>query len=102
MKMMQRQITRSSHGTPRAIAFQKQGMDTNPLDELILSMVTPHWQKVAMLISKVILDPGFESGDLDVDFEIVASRIEELIARGRLAVQGDAAQWRYCEVRVNF
>jgi len=55
-----------------------------------------------MLISKVILDPGFESGDLDVDFEIVASRIEELIAGGRLAVQGDAAQWRYCEVRVNF
>ena len=98
MTMIERPTTRSAYGAAGE-SFPETDMDTNPLDDLILSMVTSHWQKVARLISKVILDPGFESGELDVDFEIVASRIEELIASGRLIVQGDAAQWRYCEVR---
>jgi Protein of unknown function len=69
------------------------------LDDLILSIASTHWQKVAMIISKVTRDDRFSCENSDDEFDSVAARITYLVAEGRLESQGDISQWRFSEVR---
>jgi hypothetical protein len=76
-------------------------MNASDLDNLILSIAASHWQKVAMLIFKVTQADSFSAIESDDEFEVVASRIKQLVADGKLAAEGDLSQWRNSEVRLN-
>jgi hypothetical protein len=76
-------------------------MTSNELDELILSVALPYWQKLAMIIAKVTRDERFSMDDSDEEFDFVANRIAHLVADGRLESQGDISLWRFSEVRLN-
>jgi hypothetical protein len=67
------------------------------IDEFILTLVTPRWQKVAMVIAKVLRmsdDKGIETTD-----DAIAERIGALCVEGRLEFQGDISNWRHSELR---
>jgi hypothetical protein len=76
-------------------------MNTIDLDNLILSLAASRWQKVAMLIVKVTRADSFSALESDDEFEVVVSRIKQLVADGELAAEGDLSQWRNSEVRLN-
>jgi len=68
------------------------------LDELILSVVTPRWQKVAMVIAKALRisgNKGFKTSD-----SALAARISALCMEGRLESEGNLSKWRRSEVRL--
>ena len=69
-----------------------------PLDELILSVVKPNWQKVAMVLGKALRLS--ESRGLETSYAALASRISVLCVDGRLESQGNLSKWRYSEVRL--
>jgi hypothetical protein len=75
-------------------------MTSSELDNLILSIALPYWQKVAMIIGKVTRDERFLLDNSDEEFNVVADRIAQLVAEGRLESQGDISQWRFSEVRI--
>jgi Protein of unknown function len=68
------------------------------IDELIISLITPNWQKVAMVIAKALRlseDRGLEIGD-----HALAARIDALCTEGRVESQGNLSNWRHSEVRL--
>jgi hypothetical protein len=65
------------------------------LDVLILSLATDQWQKVAMMMGRV-LQTHTES---NMSADAIAARIEALVQAGRLQGQGDLSSWRHSEVR---
>jgi hypothetical protein len=68
------------------------------LDELILTVVTRKWQKVALVIiraSHVSANSGFKTSDGEL-----AARIEVLYKDGRLESLGNLSNWRRSEVRL--
>jgi hypothetical protein len=68
------------------------------LDELILTVAKPKWQKVAMVIikaRKMAEQANFKASD-----GALASRISALCTDGRLESQGNLSRWRYSEVRL--
>ena len=73
-------------------------MTSAELEDLILSTASPHWQKVAMIIALVARDQRYSGNDDDL--APIAERIGHLVARGRLAAQGDVSNWRHSEVRL--
>jgi predicted transcriptional regulator len=70
------------------------------IDDAILAVVLPRWQKVAMIIGKVSERLGGFSTDGDVQHHLYAERIEALVREGRLIAQGNITKWRYSEVRL--
>jgi hypothetical protein len=72
---------------------------TNDLiDELIMSLITPNWQKVAMVIAKALRLS--EDKKMDISDHVLAARISALCAQDRLESQGDLSNWRHSEVRL--
>lgn len=74
---------------------------SDELDDAILSVCTPRFQKVARVIVTSLEASGIpvsaQGGD---DAERAALRIQELIQAGRVEVLGNAKQWRHSEVRL--
>jgi hypothetical protein len=69
-----------------------------PLDDLILAVVKPNWQKVAMVLGKVRRLSG--SRGLEISYDAFAARIIALCVEGRLESQGNVSKWRRGEVRL--
>ncbi|GJE56142.1 MULTISPECIES: DUF3658 domain-containing protein [Methylobacterium] len=64
------------------------------IDDLIEMVATAHWQKVAMVVGRIMgIRPGF------VD-EALAERVRALVDRGVLEAQGDLSNMRHSEVRL--
>jgi hypothetical protein len=77
-------------------------MNDDAIDQAILSALSAaggRWRKVAMVINRVADDMGKDSHDEDECYDLVARRIEALVADGRLVAQGDIKKWRFSEVR---
>ncbi|WP_043880243.1 MULTISPECIES: DUF3658 domain-containing protein [Azorhizobium] len=68
------------------------------MDDLILASCHDRWQKVAMVIVKVMEKTG-ELGERGAEAAI-ATRIEALADAGRLAAAGDLKDWRHSEIRL--
>jgi Protein of unknown function len=68
------------------------------LDELILTVAKPSWQKVAMVIVKA--QKMAEKANFKTSDGALASRISALCTDGRLELQGNLSRWRYSEVRL--
>lgn len=69
-----------------------------PLDDLILAVVKPNWQKVAMVLGKA--RRLSESRGLESSYDALAARIAALCMEGRLESQGNVSKWRRGEVRL--
>ena len=65
------------------------------IDKLILAVCTPRWQKVAMVISRLLLDFRVAA-----PAEEVGARISRLVDSGQLEAQGDVSLFRHSEVRL--
>lgn len=68
------------------------------LDEIILSVVSPDWKKMAFLIWEMSslaseLDP-------EIDRETLVARVRILIESNQLEYRGDPLDWRSYEVRL--
>lgn len=70
----------------------------NGLEALILSLVGEHWQKVAMVIAKV-LDAENKVSKKNTP-EATATKIKDLVRSGQLEGRGDLSEWRHSEVRI--
>jgi hypothetical protein len=70
------------------------------IDDAILAVALPRWQKVAMIISKTSQSLGTFSTDGEEQYHSYAERIETLVREGRLIAQGDITNWRFSEVRL--
>ena len=69
----------------------------NDIDHVVLSLAKDRWRKVAMIIaqSEALLGEMTER-----DCNVVAERIEALVAAGKLEAQGNLKRWRWSEVRL--
>lgn len=70
-----------------------------PLDDLILSVVKPNWQKVAMVLVKA--RRLSESRGFEISYDALAVRITALCMEGRLEAQGNLSKWRRSEVQLS-
>jgi len=68
------------------------------LDAVIFSMLTPRFQKTAMVIAKAM--ERCDECTLPVNGEILGARIQALAESDRLKSVGDLRQWRHSEVRL--
>jgi len=73
-------------------------MDKSKLDEMILATAKPRWQKIAMIIAKLMNKPEFQL--LEDPAEYIAERIYFLVQTKKLESQGDIKNWRHSEVRL--
>ncbi len=68
-------------------------MTESEADDQLISAISSVWQKVAMVIGKVLsVSPDAEGANL-------AARIEKLVAAGRVELRGDLGNWRTSELR---
>jgi Protein of unknown function len=72
-------------------------MNSAEVDQAILAEADANWQKVAMLISRVIDALALEVTDEHAT--LVATRVEALVTDGRLVAQGNLHNWRHSEIR---
>ena len=76
----------------------KISLNNSQIDEAILSVTPTRWVKVAFVIATV--EMRFRKNlRQDIEFDLIAERVEALIQEGRLAVQGNVKRWRHSEVR---
>jgi hypothetical protein len=68
------------------------------VDAVIMSVLKPQWQKVAMVVIRAI--ERCKELALPVGGEALAARIQVLAESGRLEDIGDLRQWRHSEVRL--
>jgi uncharacterized protein DUF3658 len=68
------------------------------VDAIILSVMKPHWRKVAMVVGTA-LGRCRELG-LQICDEALAARIQVLAESGRIEDVGDLRKWRFSEVRL--
>jgi Protein of unknown function len=68
------------------------------MDDAILAVAGEQWQKVAMIIGRVVHDGNKLPAEQDYDF--IAARIVALVECGKLESQGDLSRWRFSEVRL--
>ena len=71
---------------------------SDDLDEVILTMATKNWRKVAFVIAKTL--HKLEEAGLTVSNDEMTERVKALVAGGRLESQGDLDRWRFSEVRL--
>jgi hypothetical protein len=69
------------------------------IDAAVLSSVTVHWQKVAMVAAKAMdrLKVPITEGDT---FDKVCGRVETLVKLGKIASRGNVSMPRHSEVRL--
>jgi hypothetical protein len=74
-------------------------MTSEQLEKEILLMSKSSWQKVAMVIARVMHEknPGVPK---EREAALVFERIEALVLTGKLEAQGDIRKWRFSEVRL--
>ncbi len=70
------------------------------IEQAILSVAQPTWQKVAMVILKAAEIKGVDVPQGEKGYELIASCIEALVKEGRLVAQGNLKKWRHSEVRL--
>jgi Protein of unknown function len=68
------------------------------LDEIILSMASIHWRKVALVIAKTL--HKLEGAGHNFSEDEMTERVKALVAVGGLESQGNLDHWRYSEVRL--
>ncbi|HMK81959.1 MAG TPA: DUF3658 domain-containing protein [Xanthobacteraceae bacterium] len=68
------------------------------IDAEILSAASDKWQKVAMIVAKVMSRHSEQT--VESEYDLVARRIGALVNDGRLESQGDVSNWRRSEVRL--
>jgi len=68
------------------------------LDELIFSLLTPRWQKTAMLVVRAA--ERCEKLGLPITDKIIAARLRALSDSDRIEGVGDLRMWRHSEVRL--
>ena len=73
-------------------------MGVEELDAAILSHARPQWRKVAMIAGRTLQELGVAPSNDQLD--VVVARIRDLVARGRLAAQGNLSRPRFSEVRL--
>lgn len=73
---------------------------SSEIDDAVLAVALPRWQKVALVISKTSERLGSFPTDGDEQYGCYAERIAVLVREGRLVAQGDITKWRYSEVRL--
>jgi len=73
---------------------------SSEIDDAVLAVALPRWQKIAMVISKTSERLGSFPTDGDEQYGCYAERIAVLVSEGRLVAQGDITKWRYSEVRL--
>jgi hypothetical protein len=68
------------------------------LDTMILSIIERNWRKTAFVIGRVAR--RYEDRTIQLSYEIIGARIQELAAHGRIESQGNLSMWRHSEVRL--
>jgi hypothetical protein len=68
------------------------------IDAVILSVMIPQWQKMAMVVSRAL--KRCEELALPIRGEALAARIQVLAKSGRLEDIGDLRKWGHSEVRL--
>ena len=68
------------------------------IDEVLFSVMRPHWRKVAMVVTQGV-DRCKELG-IQVSYEMLAARLQALAEAGRIEDFGDLRMWRFSEVRL--
>jgi hypothetical protein len=68
------------------------------IDSIIFSLLTPQWQKMAMVVVKAAR--LCDERALPIGAEVLSARIQALAESDRLDSQGDLREWRHSEVRV--
>nr|CAS03048.1 putative integron gene cassette protein [uncultured bacterium] len=81
-------------------SVRRHTMEIQQVDKFILASVNSNWQKIAMVIAKALTAPDIGSPDDQYDAEFIASRVEALIGKGELEIQGRSNNWRHSEVRL--
>jgi hypothetical protein len=74
------------------------GITEAELDALILSMMKPHWNKMAMILGR--MQEQCKQHEWPLSDEIVAARIQALADADRIEAAGDLRKWRHSEVRL--
>ncbi len=75
-----------------------QSVSEAQIDQIILSVTVPRWQKMAMILWRAV--KRGEELALGVTDEMFAARIQDLVEADRLEGQGDLRRWRHSEVRL--
>jgi uncharacterized protein DUF3658 len=70
------------------------------IDAAILAVTKASWRKVALIVSQAAKHVGGDFAAREDAYYFVASRIQALVADGRLASQGDLSEWRHSEIRL--
>ncbi|PTT93219.1 hypothetical protein DBR42_00370 [Pelomonas sp. HMWF004] len=70
------------------------------LDEVILSLCSAHWLKVARVIADADRDPRLSQIDVEDRMDAVATRITALVNASKLEAVGHLEQWRFSEIRL--
>jgi len=82
-----------------ASAFARLRKDeVKDIDDAILSCATPHWQKVARMVS--LAEKKLASKHPQFSYTLYAERIRLLAEERRLESQGDLSFMRFSEVRL--
>jgi len=68
------------------------------LDGMILSVMSPYWQKMAMVLGHAV--GQCSKRDWPIGKEALAARIQVLVESDRLEGRGDLRMWRFSEVRL--
>jgi hypothetical protein len=68
------------------------------LDSVILSVSRTQWQKVAMIIARVM--QSYERNGVKVGEIPITKRVRKLVAEGKLHSQGNLSRVRYSEVKL--
>lgn len=71
------------------------------LDAALLASVPASWGKVAMVLGQAAKQPGLFASREEEDYDLLAERLELLVASGCVMAQGDLKQWRASEVRLS-
>ena len=76
---------------------ETKSMNSAEIEQAILSVSSPLWKKVAMIIAMAAKKLGVDN---EQGYDLVANRLEALVSDGRLVAQGNITNWRFSEVRL--
>jgi hypothetical protein len=68
------------------------------IDDLILSVVSGQWRKVAFIVSKVLR--VYRNNAPETSEDTIAYRVRALVDDGKLEAQGNLSRMRHSEVRL--
>jgi Protein of unknown function len=73
-------------------------LNERDVDAIILSVMKPQWQKVAMILG--LASERCKELALDLSPEMLGARIQALAESDRIRSQGDLRKWRFSEARL--